>query len=141
MLMAWKHNYDELLKKARSQLPSVVFEKKRFEVPRVRGLVQGNKTIINNFKTITDYIARKPEHLMKYLLRELATQGDINGPRAVFTGRFSSTALNEKVNKYVNEFVKCKECGKPDTKLVKEDRLTFIKCMACGGKKPVRSIK
>jgi len=139
--MVWKYTYEELLKRARSQLPAIVFEKKRFEVPRVKGMIQGNRTIVNNFKAIADYIARKPEHLMKFLLRELATQGILEGQRATFTGKFSSAILNEKINKYVNEFVKCGECGKPDTKLIKEGRLTFMKCMACGSKRPVRSIK
>jgi translation initiation factor 2 subunit 2 len=45
--------------------------------------------------------------------------------------------INEKIQEYVAEFVICKECKKPDTELVKEDRLTFIHCLACGAKKSV----
>ncbi|MEK6812055.1 MAG: translation initiation factor IF-2 subunit beta, partial [Nanoarchaeota archaeon] len=37
------------------------------------------------------------------------------------------------------EFVLCKECKKPDTELLREDRVTFIHCLACGAKHPVRS--
>ena len=33
----------------------------------------------------------------------------------------------------------CPECKKPDTKLEKEGRVIFIRCMACGAKHPVKS--
>ncbi len=139
--MAWKYNYDDLLSNLRKQLPSIVFKSERFEIPRIKGGHQGNHTIINNFKQIADYIRRKPEHLLKFLSGELATQARLDGHRADFTGRFTSGEINRKIESYVNQFVKCNECGKPDTKLVKEGRLTMMKCMACGSKKPVRSIK
>lgn len=140
-LMAWKHTYNELLKRARKQLPELVFKSKRFNIPRIKGSVQGNHTIINNFKQIADYIRRDPQHLLKFLVGELATQARLKDSRADFTGRFSSREINERVKDYVDEFVKCRECGKPDTKLVKKDRLTIMNCMACGSKKPVRSLK
>jgi len=139
--MAWKHSYDELLKKARKQLPEVVFKSERFEVPRVKGGRQGNHTIISNFKQISDYVRRKPEHMLKFLSREIGTQARMDGVRADFTGRFTSDEINRKIQLYVEQFVKCHECRKPDTKLVKVDRLTNMNCMACGSKKPVRSIK
>jgi len=139
--MAFKYSYDELLQRARKELPKVVFKKERFEVPRITGGYQGNHTIINNFKQIADYVRRKPEHLLKFLTRELATQAKLDGVRADFTGRFRSAEINDKVQAYVNQFVKCNECGKPDTKLVKDGRLTMMSCMACGSKKPVRSLK
>jgi translation initiation factor 2 subunit 2 len=136
-----KDEYEKLLKRARDQLPKVVFEKPRFEVPKAQGEREGAKTIISNFSQIASYLDRKPKHLMKFLLRELATSGHIDGPRAVFIGRFTSSQINDKVDKYVNEFVICPECKKPDTKLKKEGRIPFLKCMACGAKGPVRAIK
>jgi len=122
-------------------LPSVTFVSDRFSVPKVNGGWQGNHTLINNFKQISDYVGREPSHLLKYLAGELATQARLDGQRADFTGRFRSEEINKKVEQYVDTFVKCKECGKPDTKLLKEDRLTMMKCMACGSKRPVRSLK
>lgn len=122
-------------------MPESVFKSERFKVPRIKGSVQGNHTIVNNFKQVADYIRRDPQHLLKFLVGELATQARLKGSRADFTGRFSSKEINKKINNYVEEFVKCRECGKPDTKLVKQDRLTVMTCMACGSKKPVRSLK
>ena len=46
--------------------------------------------------------------------------------------------LEEKFEDYVNTFVTCSECGKPDTHLVKEGRTQVIECMACGAKRPVK---
>ncbi|MHA1988975.1 MAG: translation initiation factor IF-2 subunit beta, partial [Promethearchaeota archaeon] len=49
--------------------------------------------------------------------------------------------IQKKIESYVKEYVLCKECGKPDTKLIKEGRITFLKCEACGAKSSVKSIK
>ena len=134
-------DYKALLEKARKELPQITFSKERFEVPRVKGGYQGKHTIITNFKQIADYLRRDPNHLLKFLVGELATQGRLQGNKADFTGRFTSEEINKKIKSYVEKFVICNECGKPDTKLVKEDRITYMVCMACGSKKPVRSLK
>ncbi len=137
----WNYTYEQLLKKVRKELPEITYHKERFEVPRVKGGYQGKFTIITNFKQIADYIGRDPSHLLKFLAGELATQARLHGTRAEFTGRFTSDEINKKIQLYVNKFVICNECGKPDTKLVKEDRITYMVCMACGSKKPVKSLK
>jgi translation initiation factor 2 subunit 2 len=133
--------YEEMLRRARKAIPKEVFERPRFEIPRGDSFIQGNRTIIVNFKPIASYLNRDPNHLLKYLLGELATFGTLDGARAIFTGRFGSQAINQKIEKYINEFVTCSECKKPDTRLIREDRITFMKCMACGAKKPVRSLR
>ena len=56
--------YEDLLKKARKELPESVFEKERFEIPNVRGHVQGNRTIISNFAQIAATLRRPVEHLL-----------------------------------------------------------------------------
>ena len=60
--------------------------------------------------------------------------------KIVLVGKFSIFLLTEKVNKYVKEFVTCKECGKQDTLLTKDDRVWFLKCEACGAKRPVPNV-
>jgi translation initiation factor 2 subunit 2 len=73
------------------------------------------------------------------MLRELAASGQREGDRLILNNKVPSAKINQKIEQYVKEFVLCRECGKPDTELVKEDRLTFIHCMACGARHPVRS--
>ena len=59
--------------------------------------------------------------------------------RLILSRKISSTLINEKIQRYVNEFVLCSECKKPDTQLRKDNKVTTMKCMACGAKHPVRS--
>ena len=142
MLVDSKHvekmSYEELLKKARSSLPESVLKSERFEVPRVRGHVQGNKTIISNFFQIAGSMRRRPEHMLKFLLRELATPGEARGELLVLGTRVHSQKINEKIKKYADEYVLCKSCKKPDTKLEREGDFLYLVCQACGAKKIVR---
>ena len=133
--------YDKLLKRAMEQVPKDVVEKSRFELPKAISKIQGNRTTISNFSKIADHLNRDMKHVMKFFDRELGTNGVLGEQSATFVGRFNTKRINEKIKKYVEEFVLCKECGKPDTKLSKEDRLTMLKCTACGARRPVRNIK
>jgi len=139
--MVWKYTYEQLLDKAYSELPEISEETVRFEVPVVKGSIQGNKTIISNLSQIAADLRRQEAHLYKFLLRELATTGDQKKGQTVFIGRFRSDFLNGKIEKYVNEFIYCKQCKKPDTHLTKEQGVTVLVCEACGAKSTVRTLK
>lgn len=131
--------YEELLESAYKKLPHVDKAVERFEVPKVIGHIQGNKTIITNFFKVADILGRESNHLLKYLLRELATPGVIDGQRLVLGRKIASKLINDKIEQYTNDFVLCPECKKPDTILKKEERVLTIKCMACGAKHTVKS--
>jgi translation initiation factor 2 subunit 2 len=47
--------------------------------------------------------------------------------------------LNNAISKYAETYVICKECGKPDTKIVKKGNFPFLKCLACGAQNPIKS--
>jgi len=132
--------YEELLKKAKEKLPSLSETSSRFEIPKVVGHLQGNKTIISNFNQIVGVLNRPAEHFLKFLLKELATPGELKGNLLILGTRVRSDAINEKIKKYAEDFVVCKTCGKPDTKLVDEQGFVFLRCQACGAKKAVRKI-
>lgn len=130
-----------MLEKGRKELPKSVLEKgERFEVPKVEGHIQGNKTIISNFNQIADTLRREPEHLLKFVLKELATPGELTKTGLIIGRKVSASVINEKIQRYVNEFVICPECKRPDTQLMKEDKVTFKRCLACGAKHPVKAI-
>jgi len=132
--------YENWLERAYQRI-SKKESRERFEVPKVNSWIQGNKTILTNLKQISSYLNRDVNHLLKYLLKELATAGEFDGNKVTFVGKFNESILNQKIEKYVEEFVRCKECKSPDTKLLKEDRMQFLQCLACGAKYPVRRIK
>jgi len=131
-------NYEKLLEKAYKEVKQVSSNGERFEIPNVEGHFEGKKTILTNFSQIITHIRRDSEHFQKFLLKELATSGQKEGDRLVLNMRVPSKKINQKIEQYVNEFVLCKECKKPDTEITKEDRLSFLHCLACGAKHPIR---
>ena len=131
-------DYETLLNKAYEKVKKVESSSDRFEIPKIQGHFEGKKTILINFFQIASHLRRKPEHIQKFLLKELATSGQQEGERLVINSKIPSTKINNKIEEYVHEFVLCKECGKPDTEIKKEDRLSFVHCLACGAKHPVR---
>lgn len=132
--------YKQMLKEARKKLPSDITKESRLEIPQSRIIIQGTRTFITNFTEITNSIRRKPKHLAKYLFRELAKPGHIEGNRLILQGRVIKSLIDKKINDYVKEFVCCNECNRPDTHFEKEGRITFLKCEACGAKQVVRRI-
>ena len=139
--MAWKYKYEQLLKKAYTNLPKSNTKNVRFEVPSVEGRFEGNRTVVSNLNKISIKLGRDVKHLSKFLLKALATTGEWKKNSFYFVGKFNSKRLNEKMEKYVKEFVTCTQCGKPDTSLKKEKSITFKQCQACGARSSVRSIK
>lgn len=132
--------YQELLDRALEQIPKMVFEETRFKIPEADVVVVGNRTTLRNFRSIANALNRDPGHLMKYLLRELGVAGNVEGNQAVFQGRFGKPVVNDRIKRYVEEFVLCRECGKPDTKLLKHERIAMLKCEACGARASVRGV-
>lgn len=130
--------YEQLLDQAYKKVKQIDTSGERFEVPAIKGHFEGKKTILTNFFQIASHLRRKPEHFQKFLLKELAASGQKEGDRLVLNIKVPSAKINEKINQYVKEFVLCKECGKPDTELTKQDRLPFVHCLACGAKHSVR---
>lgn len=132
-------DYKTLLEKGKKELPEINQAIERFELPKVKGHVQGNKTIISNFAKIADAFQREPQHLLKFILKELATPGELQRQLLVLGGKLSASRINDKIEQYAREFVLCRECGKPDTKIIKEGEYAFLRCMACGSRHPVKT--
>lgn len=132
-------DYEKMLKIGKEKLPKLKVNGERFEIPLVKGHVEGNKTIVINFIPICNELHREPEQVLKYLQRELATPAEIDPPRLLLKRKLHSDLINQKLGQYARDFVICKECGKPDTKLRKEGRVLIMKCFACGAKHPIKS--
>ena len=132
--------YKKLLEGVRKELPKHIFQKERFEIPKVRGHIQGNRTVISNFLQIANALGREPENMLKFILRELATPGEIKKSASVIIGtKVPASRINEKIKLYSDSYVFCYECGKPDTKIEKEGNISFLKCAACGARHTIKS--
>ncbi len=133
--------YETLLKKAYANVTEPSESVERFTVPEAKAYIEGKTTVLENFAEIADVVRREQDHLMKFLLGELGTAGKIDGNRAIFNGKFEPSLINNLIKNYVDDYVICSECGKPDTRLVKDDRVLLLRCDACGGHRPVRKRK
>ena len=133
-------DYKTMLEEAMKKMPKKAKSDERFEIPKVLYEIQGNKTLVKNFADILKILRRDATHLSKFLFRELATPGTIQSNILILQRKVPSQMLQQKVEDYVKEFVFCKECGEPDTKIVKGDRIYFLRCEACGAKYPLRSL-
>ncbi|MFH0835315.1 MAG: translation initiation factor IF-2 subunit beta [Candidatus Micrarchaeota archaeon] len=131
--------YEKLLDKLYSNLPTKRTSGERFEIPVADCFLQGSKTIIRNYGDICSRLRRTPEELSKYLFKELATPGVISGQQLILHSKVNPRLVNEKLTSYCEIYVICRECGKPDTHLDAVDRnVRMLVCEACGAKKPVR---
>jgi translation initiation factor 2 subunit 2 len=131
------NDYLANLDRALKQLPEIKGSGERFVVPEPKLLTEGKTTVLENFATIADKLNREQEHLFKFLLRELGTAGKIDGSRAIFQRKLTSGIVAELINAYVKEYVTCSECGRPDTHLMKSERILTLRCDACGAHRPV----
>lgn len=132
--------YEELLEKAFTELPTLSKEKSDFQIPEADSLVQGSKTIIKNMDQIADKARRSKDEIAKYLTKELAAPISINNQVLEINAKISASALNEKIKRYFEVYVVCKECGKPDTHIAGRARgYVTIACEACGAKYTVKS--
>lgn len=131
-------NYEKLLEEAYGKIKQTDTSLNRFEIPKIEGHFEGRKTILTNFYQISSHLRRKPEHFQKFMLKELAASGQKEGDRLVLNIKVPSSKINKKIEEYVNEFVSCRECKKPDTELIRKDRINFVHCLACGAKHSVR---
>lgn len=130
--------YEELLDKAYAKVRVVKASADRFDVPKVEGMIQGKATIITNFLAIASYLRRDVSHLAKFLQKELATPGKIDNGRLVLSTRLNSGKVNDKIQQYAKEFVICPICTKPDTEIITEKNIKYLKCMACMAKSPIK---
>ncbi len=133
--------YDELLGRCMDRMPSGCREGGRFTMPRADVLIQGAKTIFVNFNEVAGCLRRDPKHMLKFFVKELATSSEEQDRKVVFQGRFPEPLINRKLEIYAKNYVLCPNCCKPDTKLLKVDRVEFLKCEACGTKQAVKSLR
>ncbi|MGC8661027.1 MAG: translation initiation factor IF-2 subunit beta [Nitrososphaeria archaeon] len=132
-------SYIELLNKIKDQTrkdASVVTQ--RLNVPQPDAAVVGNRTVWKNFSIIAAALRRDPRHMMIVIAKELGAAMTIeNDGRAVIFGKKDNTSIKNVMNYYIKMYVTCPVCGSPDTKLVKEKKILFLVCEACGARTPV----
>ncbi|MGC8662559.1 MAG: translation initiation factor IF-2 subunit beta [Candidatus Micrarchaeia archaeon] len=133
------YSYDELLDRAFAQLPSLSEENIDFKIPIADSIIQGNKSIIRNFSQIADAARRNAKEMARYMSKELAAPASVEEGRLIISKKVRSEEINEKIKKYFQLYVICKECYKPDTRFESVERgFVNIVCEACGARYTVK---
>ena len=90
-----------------------------------------------NFSDVAEALRRDPGHLLKFLLKETGTRGNFDGTRVIFQGSFNQDSIQNLIEIYTKKYVICPVCGRPDTHIVKDKRLFFLQCDACGARSSI----
>lgn len=134
-------DYNKLLKRVIDNTSKKDVAEERFKIPKADVFFEGNTTVIQNFDKISSILNRPADQILKYLLGGLGTAGEIVGSRVIFQGKIPKRSIQNKIEDYVDNYVLCSECNRPDTHLVKRGRTTLIRCDACGAFRSVKSRK
>ncbi|MEM5880974.1 MAG: translation initiation factor IF-2 subunit beta [Candidatus Aenigmatarchaeota archaeon] len=100
----------------------------RFKIPEVKVNIIKNKTIIENFSEIISILRRNEEDLLKFFSKELGAAVNLDSAKLIINKIVKKEVLDEKLKKFVEEYVLCKHCKNPDTKIENKK----IICEACG---------
>ncbi len=129
--------YEKMLEEGMKRVKNIE-EKKRFVMPKAIVKWEGQKTLIKNFSDIAKVFRRDPKHLAKFLAQQLAAPSNIQEKVLCLQGRLSKQIIQKKIEEYAKIYVICKECKSADTKLIKEGRIYYLRCEACGARSSVR---
>lgn len=129
--------YETKLDRALELVPELGGSDERLSVPDPTVQKDGAFTRLTNLKEIADALSREEEHLHREIQSELGTAGQLGEGRSRYNGSFSQRDLQGAIDSYIEEFVRCSECGLPDTRLVNEDGTMMLRCEACGAFRPV----
>lgn len=134
-----KAEYENLLKRIQKNLgdakkPSSA----RFELPVVDVMWEGQKTFLRNFSEFPKVLRRDPDKVLQYLSKEFAVPAERLGDKAMFIGKRDADDFTRLFQIYVKDYLECHTCKSPDTKIIKENRIIFLICEACGAKSTLK---
>ena len=133
-------DYEKMVDRLYMSLPEKSKSRERFEMPKAESFVQGQKTIVKNFAQIVKHVNANEKHLLKYITKESATAATVDGERLVLNRKFYESQVQKLFEDYVNQFILCPECKKPDTKVIEKSGVKMLKCEACGALSAVKGL-
>jgi translation initiation factor 2 subunit 2 len=134
-----KSDYENLLNRIKDKLGDTDNESQtRFELPIVDVMWEGQKTFLRNFSEFPKILRRDPQKVLQYLSKEFAVPAEMQGDKAMFVGRRAPDDFTRLFQIYVKDYLECTTCKSPDTKILKENRISFLICEACGAKSTLK---
>ncbi|MFM8659649.1 MAG: translation initiation factor IF-2 subunit beta [Candidatus Nitrosotenuis sp.] len=134
-----KPDYEKLLKRIQDKISEKQTDAvERFELPSPNVMWEGQRTILHNFMDFAKKLRRDPDKVLQYLAKEFATPAERSGDKAIFVGRREPHDFSRLLDIYVKDYLECPTCKSPDTKVDRENRITFLICEACGAKSSLK---
>jgi len=131
--------YEKLLKRIDGERSKNSAEiDSRFELPPVDVMWEGQRTYLRNFSDFPKIMRRDSAKLLQYLSKEFAVPAERIGDSAMFIGRRDPDDFTRLLKIYVNDYIMCPTCKRPDTRTEKEKRISFLICEACGAKSTIK---
>jgi len=113
----------------------------RYKMPRLviqnQSSGNGKKTCIVNMADVARALKRPPEYVMKWFSTKLGAEYTYTckhgeGERALVKGCFDAQTFQSLLDKFIAEYVCCKECGLPEIKMFVKKGRVRAKCASCG---------
>lgn len=133
-----KSDYEKLLKRIQDKITEKKDTGERFELPVPDVMWEGQRTILRNFMDFAKILRRDPEKVLQYLSKEFATPAERSGDKAIFVGRREPADFVNLFQIYVKDYLECPTCKSPDTKIERQNRISFLVCEACGAKSSLK---
>jgi len=74
-------------------------------------------------------------------MSELGCVGNIGSINEMtLVGGYQAKHYLRLIRKYIEDYVRCKDCKGFNTEIVREDRLTYLKCKKCKANRTVQAI-
>jgi len=131
-------SYEEMLEEALKKLPEISLSSDRYALTQIEVKYEKNKTFILNIKEILFKIKRSEKEFKGDFSRIIGIPTKFEKNSLVINGVINKEILKKKLEEYVKIFVICEVCGKPETRVIIEDNVKYLKCDACGYKKLLR---
>ena len=133
-----KADYESLLKRIEKNISKDAKDTQRFELPTVEITWEGKKTTLRNFGYFPKALRRDTNIILQYLSKEFAVPAERVGEKAIFVGKRDPDDFTRLFKIYLKDYVECPTCTSPDTKVERENRISFLICEACGAKSTIK---
>jgi translation initiation factor 2 subunit 2 len=134
-----KTEYEKLLKRMQDKISTKKSDSgERFELPAPNVMWEGQRTILRNFMDYPKILRRDPDKVLQYLAKEFATPAERSGEQAMFVGRRDPHDFVNLFEIYIKDYLECPTCKSPDTRIERENRISFLVCEACGAKSSLK---
>ncbi len=134
-----KTDYEKLLKRMQDKISIKKSDSgERFEIPTPNVMWEGQRTILRNFMDYPKILRRDPDKVLQYLAKEFATPAERSGEQAMFVGRRDPHDFVNLFEIYIKDYLECPTCKSPDTRIERENRISFLVCEACGAKSSLK---